>query len=163
MGRIVTLLILIQISLPGFCCITNRFASSAALLFGVSSAANERQAESCCGIRCCTPSYTKSETKSQSSRKAASCCVSKSTPSESTPHQDEPAPTEEPCHHGLCSCLDWDPMIPPAESSIDLELEAASLGPVVWFLASPADTAIRAYRYRPPPLRRHLLLCVIRC
>lgn len=163
MGRIVAVLILIQISLPGFCCITNRFASSTASLFGFSSAANGHQGDSCCGIRCCTPSSANSETKSQSTRKMASCCVSKSSPSESTPHQDEPAPTEEPCHHGLCACLDWDPMIPPTESLFDLDLEAASLGPVVWFLAPAADVAMSDYRYHPPPLRRHLLLCVIRC
>ena len=167
MGRLVVVVLLIQISLPGFCCIANRAVRSTARLAGFASPDGGLcfLSSNCCGNECCTPDP----------RPNSDCCVytddgvgnadartmhpSHSDASESCPSER----SGDPSRHKLCECLESDPMLPPSAVLIDLEDDHYVFEILDFPFAISSSHPFLTARYHPPPLRRHLYLCVIRC
>ncbi len=161
MGRLLSVLLLIQISLPGFCCIANRAVRSTAKLVGFAPSGESLAfcSNSCCGSKCCVPdagqdgdccSYTADE------------CNQPATGPQFS-EQREHGPSNRPLHHKVCECLDSDPMIPPSTVLLDLDSDCFVCDLFETRYHSLASSPNRTARYHPPPIRRHLLLCVIRC
>ena len=161
MGRLLAILLLIQISLPGFCCFANRVVRSTASLVGFASSDGSLDflSKSCCGNKCCIPNPHDSSDCCSS----GSCCGTESGPGSTGPEQRHSNQPEKPTDQEVCECLDSDPMIPPSTISLDIDLDHGiyELNSVPQLLAS--RLRVKAARYHPPPLRRHLFLCVIRC
>ncbi len=164
MGRLLAILLLIQISLPGFCCFANRVVRSTASLVGFASTDGSLDflSQSCCGNKCCIPNPQGS---SDCCTSGSSCCGTESGPGSTGREQRHSNQPEKPTDQRGCECLDSDPMIPPSTISLDIDLDHGiyiyELNSVPQLLAS--KLRIKAARYHPPPLRRHLFLCVIRC
>ena len=164
MGRLLAILLLIQISLPGFCCFANRVVRSTASLVGFASTDGSLDflSQSCCGNKCCIPNPQDS---SDCCTSGSCCCGTESRPSSTGREQRHSNQPEKPTDQRGCECLDSDPMIPPSTISLDIDLDHGiyiyELNSVPQLLAS--KLRIKAARYHPPPLRRHLFLCVIRC
>jgi hypothetical protein len=167
MGRLVAVILLIQISLPGFCCIANRAVRSTARFAGFVSPDGELSflSSTCCGGKCCIPD----------SRPSADCCIytddcvsNSVAKTVQSSHSDasENGPSERsrnPSRHKLCECLESDPMLPPSAILIDLEMGQYAFEISEVPIAISSSHLISTARYHPPPLRRHLYLCVIRC
>lgn len=160
-------IILIQISLPGFCCIANRAARSTARLIGFVAPDGEFAFwnSNCCGKKCCITD----------SRPDADCCAytddcacgtgnqSQQSSSSTESTQDSSNQPKDPNRHKLCECLESDPMLPPSATLIDMEMDQFVLEVLDAPYAISRSQTITTARYHPPPLRRHLFLCVIRC
>ncbi len=162
MGRFLAILLLIQISLPGFCCIANRVVRSTAVMVGFTSSA---QAFPFCCHSCCGTEYSL-----PNSHEACACCSPtngcrspESTSDSAVPEKKQPRPSDEPIHRKICECLDSDPMIPPSMVVVDLDIAPGiyDLNEIPKLMSDSLH--MKAARYHPPPIRRHLFLCVIRC
>lgn len=161
MGRLLAVLLLVQISLPGFCCIANRAARSTARLIGFAPSAESLTFwnSSCCGSKCCVPDAGQD---GDCCSYASGCCNQPATGTQCS-EQSEHGTSNRPLHHKVCECLDSDPMILPSTISLDLDSDCLVTEFFVTSYPSLASSGIRTARYHPPPIRRHLLLCVIRC
>lgn len=167
MGRLFAVVLLIQISLPGFCCIANRVVRSTARTIGFASPSGELAFwnSPCCGNKCCIPD---SRPDSDCCSHTEDCAYNASNTNPESSHSDSPKnsssnPSNGPSGHKLCECLDSDPMIPPSSMSIDLDTDHYVLEILHVPLAVSSRQPISTARFHPPPLRRHLYLCVIRC
>jgi hypothetical protein len=173
MGRLLAILLLIQISLPGFCCFANRAVRSTASLVGLASSDGSLLflSKSCCGNPCCTPDSSDPSDCCTSGRK---CCNTESTPNttsgddttsgESTSkHQNRSSQSDDPVRRKVCECLDSDPMIPPSMASVDIDSDHQIIETCPLHLTWSSRSLFKTARYHPPPIRRHLFLCVIRC
>lgn len=162
MGRILAIVLLIQISLPGFCCFANRVARSTATLIGFSDSECSLQfwSNSCCVSECCNPnSPERNDCCSCTNR----CCSDGADPNAGTEDLKQRDPSNDPARQKICDCLDSDPMVPPSWAQVDLAPAHGFYEPNRNRLLLVNSLQIGTARYHPPPLRRHLFLCVIRC
>ena len=162
MGRLFAILLLIQISLPGFCCFANRVVRSTAFLVGFASSDGSLHflSKSCCGNKCCTPNPVDP---SDCCSAGGSCCGTESSPGSNNGEQGQPNQPVEPIDQEGCECLDSDPMIPPSAMSLDIDLDHGLYEPNALPQLLTNRLHVKTARYHPPPIRRHLFLCVIRC
>lgn len=180
MGRLLAILLLIQISLPGFCCLANRAVRSAAYLIGLSSGDGSLHflGESCCSYHCCTPSDGKPGCHPTKSEPGDCCttghgCCSTSSASDSSPtdplhdlcksNRADESGQQNPGPQKACECLDAEPMIPPSMASLNIDADYHFCGACLSLLNRSSRFGSKNAHYHPPPIRRHLFLCVIRC
>lgn len=167
MGRLVTVILLVQISLPGFCCIANRGARSVALLMGFANPVGELYflKSSCCGRKCCA---TTPLPVADCCNGTVDCAGNEAPQNMQSSQSDDSGRTSSeqpsgPCSEKLCECLESDPMLPPSAILIDLVTDEYVIEILDIPFAISSSYPVSTARYHPPPLRRHLFLCVIRC
>ena len=157
MGRLLAILLILQISIPGSCCFATRIVKCVAALADMGGSADRGVTfGSCCSQGCCNqqdgdvaPGKPPSERQSDDSPGEPNCCSEDG--------------RSRPSKHESCGCLERDPFVLPAQVSIDLNFDA---GLLVYSANVPSSRCtnwrVKAQHYAPP-LRLHLFLCNIRC